>query len=66
MSREWFENGSRMTREWVGEVTYILSQDPRPGYQDDPEREYKLDYDGFTVSFVVQEGQAIVKNIEKK
>ena len=65
MSREWFENGSRMTREWVGEVTYILSQDPRPGYQDDPEREYKLDYDGFTVSFVVQEGQAIVQNIEK-
>ncbi len=55
-----------MTREWVGEVTYILSQDPRPGYQDDPEREYKLDYDGFTVSFVVQEGQAIVKNIENK
>ena len=36
------------------DVEFILSQDPRPAYQDDPEREYKLDYGGFTVTFVVQ------------
>ena len=35
-------------------ITYILAQDPRPGYQDDPEREYKMDYAGWTVTFVVQ------------
>lgn len=47
------------------DLEYILSQDPRPGYQDDPEREYKLDYAGYTVTFVVQNNTAIVKNIEK-
>lgn len=47
------------------DIEYILSQDPRPGYQDDPNREYKLDYSGYTVTFVVQDRQAIVKNIEK-
>ena len=47
------------------DIAYILSQDPRPAYQDDPNREYKLDYSGYTVTFVVQDRQAIVKNIEK-
>ena len=74
IQRKWFENDSRMTREWIGEVSYILSQDPRPAYQDDPDREYKLDYKGFTVTFVVEKisdngnepfGVVIVKNIEK-
>ena len=57
--------GSTSVAEWKHAVEYILSQDPRPGYQDDPEREYKLDYDGITVTFVVQEGIVIVKNIQK-
>lgn len=47
-------------------MEYILSQDPRPGYQDDPEREYKLDYGGRTVTFQVKKGVVYVKNIEKK
>jgi len=52
--------------EWVWEdIIYILSQDPRPGYQDDPEREYKMDYDGWKVTFCVQKGTVLVKNTEK-
>ena len=47
------------------DIEYILSQDPRPGYQDDPDREYKLDYAGWNVAFVVQNGTVIVKNIQK-
>ena len=47
------------------DICYILSQDPRPGYQDDPEREYKLDYAGYNVTFVVAEGKVVVKKIEK-
>lgn len=54
------------------DIDYILSQDPRPGYQDDPEREYKLDYAGWRVTFNVQrdngqgvKGRLIIKNIEK-
>ena len=50
----------------VSEICYILSQDPRPGYQDDPEREYKLDYAGFTVTFTVEGQKVYVKKIEKK
>ncbi len=54
------------------DIDYILSQDPRPGYQDDPEREYKLDYAGWRVTFNVQrdnvqgvKGRLIIKKIEK-
>lgn len=47
------------------DIEYILSQDPRPAYQDDPQREYKMDYDGYTVTFVVEHQRAIVKKIEK-
>ena len=53
-------------------ITYILAQDPRPGYQDDPKREYKMDYAGWTVTFVVQpqEGdlkhaRVVIRKIEK-
>ena len=49
----------------VSEICYILSQDPRPAYQDDPEREYKMDYAGYRVTFVVAEGKVVVKKIEK-
>lgn len=35
------------------DITYILCQDPRPAYQNDPLREYKMDYDGWKVSFRV-------------
>ena len=47
------------------DITYILRQDPRPAYQDDPEREYKMDYAGFTITFVVKDTTVIVKKIEK-
>ena len=47
------------------DLEYILSQDPRPAYQDDPEREYKMDYAGYTVSFSVNKQEVIIKKIEK-
>lgn len=47
------------------DIEYILSQDPRPGYQGDPEREYKLDYAGYTVTFCVNDQTVVVKMIEK-
>lgn len=50
---------------FVSEICYILSQDPRPAYQDDPEREYKMDYAGYRVTFVVADGKVVVKKIEK-
>ena len=47
------------------DIEYILSQDPRPAYQDDPEREYKMDYSGYRVTFAVDKGVVCVQNIEK-
>ena len=47
------------------DIEYILSQDPRPAYQDDPEREYKMDYSGYRVTFTVDKDVVCVQNIEK-
>ena len=63
--RERTENGPKTDRQWVDEVEYILRQDPRPGYQDDPEREYKMDYAGWRVTFKVRENKVIVRKIEQ-
>ena len=34
-------------------LTGVLAQDPRPSYQDDPERVYALDFGGNNVKFTV-------------
>ena len=47
------------------DLEYILSQDPRPAYQEDPDREYKMDYAGYNVSFFVKNQTVYVKKIEK-
>lgn len=44
----------------------ILSQDPRPAYQDDPAREYKLSYAGLRIVFQVEKGVLTVKKVEKE
>jgi hypothetical protein len=31
----------------------ILSEDPRPRYQDNPDREYGFDFDGYSIKFRV-------------
>lgn len=66
--------GLRVTGDGLGElpddvredIEYILAQDPRPAYQDDPEREYKMDYAGWRVTFTVEDGTVFVRNIERK
>ena len=47
------------------EIAYILSQDPRPAYQDNPQREYKMDYGGWRVTFCVEKDTIFVKKTEK-
>ena len=54
---------SRMPVEIFRDLTEILSQDPRPAYQNDPNREYKLDYAGYNVTFFVKNMTIFVKNI---
>ena len=49
----------------IKEIEEILSQDPRPAYQDDRERIYKLDYAGWKVSFRVEEDTVYVVTLER-
>ena len=62
---DWGDVDECMEENVRKDIEYILSQDPRPGYQDDPEREYKLDYAGWTVTFQVKNDVVYVKNMEK-
>lgn len=47
-------------------VCEIIEQDPRPAYQNDPERIYKMSYAGFTVAFSVCEQKAVVTDVFKE
>jgi tRNA-Thr(GGU) m(6)t(6)A37 methyltransferase TsaA len=47
-------------------IKEILSQDPRPAYQNDPERVYHLDYDSWMVDFTADSATVCVKNIVHK
>lgn len=42
----------------------ILQQDPRPSYQDDPERIYGMEYAGMEIKFQVSEGTLTVVSAE--
>ena len=46
-------------------IASLLEQDPRPGYQDDPERAYFMKYADFDIEFKVVEKRIIVYNIKK-
>ena len=37
----------------------ILAEDPRPHYQDDPDREYGFDFDGYSVKFTVPDSDTL-------
>lgn len=43
----------------------VLANDPRPRYQDDPERVYAMEFAGFDVKFSVNDGTLKVAEIEK-
>ena len=38
----------------------ILAEDPHPRYQDDPEREYGFDFDGYSVKFKVPDADTLI------
>ena len=47
-------------------VLGVLAQDPRPRYQDDPDRIYGLDFAGYDVRFRVREGVVTVVEIRQQ
>ncbi len=54
----------KLPKDLLGPVTEILAQDPRPGYQDDPEREYTFKYSSFEISFTAENGVITVTDIK--
>ena len=46
-------------------VRQIISQDPRPAYQDDPKRIYKFEYAGYNISFKVEDNKALITDIKE-
>ena len=46
-------------------LTGVLAQDPRPSYQDDPERVYGMAFGGLEVKFKVCEKTLAVVSVEK-
>jgi len=47
-------------------IEEILSQDPRPAYQTDSDRIYRLDYEGWSVGFQVKNAIVCVRTCVKK
>ena len=46
-------------------LTQILSLDPRPAYQNDPDRIYGMVYDNMEIKFQVKDKKLFVVSIEK-
>ncbi len=44
----------------------VLAHDPRPSYQNDPERVYGMEFAGFDIRFTVEEDRLTVRQIIKK
>lgn len=47
-------------------VAELLALDPRPGYQDDPERVYGMEYSNYNIRFVVKNLRLKVVSVDKK
>ena len=60
------EQKERLSEERLAALTEILSEDPRPSYQDDENRVYHMSFGEYEVDFCVKGGVAEVKEIREK
>ena len=60
------EEGRKMAPEELAALRKVLAEDPRPAYQEDPERVYAFEFGGRTVRFRVRGGTAEVMEIRTK
>lgn len=56
---------NKLSREQFETVTEILAEDPRPSYQNEPERVYGLRFGEYEIKFTVDEKKLTVTSIEK-
>lgn len=57
------ENGDVSTAR-IAQLNQVLALDPRPAYQDDPERVYGMNFDRFNIKFKVQQHQVDVLELQ--
>ena len=55
---------AKLAEEDAAELTAILAHDPRPSYQNDPERVYGMDYGGVSVRFSVDGRVLTVRGLD--
>lgn len=63
-----FDNGTEkeLGKSHTEIIKKILANDPRPSYQNDPERIYGMEYGGVNIRFFVEENIVHIIKIEKK
>ena len=54
-----------LSSEQIEALRSVLSEDPRPSYQEDPERVYGFPFAGFEVRFKVSDGTAKVISLDR-
>ena len=57
------EANGKLSQAIKDELSAILAEDPRPGYQDDPERIYTFKYASFEVSFRAEDGIITITDV---
>ena len=55
---------ARVPTDRTDALLAVLAQDPRPSYQNDPDREYGMGFAGFNVRFTVRENVLTVHLIQ--
>lgn len=55
----------KLPEEIESALVQVLAQDPRPQYQNDPDRIYGLSFGGYEVKFCVRDGRVILQSAEK-
>ncbi len=58
------EASEKLSPEMRGTLESVLKEDPRPAYQEDPEREYAFSFASSQIRFVVRDGVLLVTEID--
>ncbi|MCK8641659.1 tRNA (N6-threonylcarbamoyladenosine(37)-N6)-methyltransferase TrmO [Acinetobacter schindleri] len=64
LEREQLVQTKGLSEQVIRELAEVLSLDPRPAYQEDPERIYGIRFADFNIKFIVNETSVLIVEIE--
>lgn len=64
LKREQLVQTKGLSEQVIRELAEVLSLDPRPAYQEDPERIYGIRFADFNIKFIVNETSVLIVEIE--